>query len=120
MLEDPYGQTDNVKPTGKTMLPWQVLVLIVLVLLVLLYARPAFADPIAVTKSGDITITLYSEDCALKEVSNLPRRATWVEGNKTFEGCWGPTQFEVVMMYFAEDRTAAVVPVQVFQRVSGA
>ena len=43
MLEDPYGPTDP-KNKKLNILPWQLVVLIVMVLLVLLYAKPALAD----------------------------------------------------------------------------
>ena len=68
----------------------------------------------------DVVITLYSEPCALKgEVSNLPRRATWMEKGKTFEGCFGYVEhLQLLMFYFRDDKTVAGLPVGVFSRVT--
>jgi hypothetical protein len=70
---------------------------------------------------SNVTVTLYNEPCSLKEVSNLPHRATWKEDGKTYEGCFGIVpQAGVLMMYFKEDRTVAVMPFDVFVPVTGA
>jgi hypothetical protein len=85
----------------------------------LLFSWPAFAEPMVKANVQGIEITVYTEDCALKNVvSNLPKRATWVEKGKTFEGCAGATQFGVLIFYF-NDKTVAVVPVEHFAKVVG-
>jgi hypothetical protein len=77
------------------------------------------AEPMVKANVQGIEITVYTEDCALKNVvSNLPKRATWVEKGKTFEGCAGATQFGVLIFYF-NDKTVAVVPVEHFAKVTG-
>ena len=84
----------------------------------------AFAEPIAqaTVANGQIVITVYSEDCQLKDVvSNLPKRATWVQQGRTFEGCVGvQPSLGVAMFYFREDHSVAAVPVSEFVRVIGA
>lgn len=83
----------------------------------------AGADPLvqAVVNSGRVVITVYSESCALTEfVANLPKRATWKEGDKVFEGCAGVSPLGVAMFYFREDKSIAVVPIEMFERVTGA
>lgn len=81
----------------------------------------ALAGPMLVLEQQGITITVYSEDCALKNVvSNLPKRATWTEKGKTYEGCaGGQPDAGVVMLYFKEDRSVAVVPMQAFRPLTG-
>ena len=79
------------------------------------------AEPQYMATVQDVVITLHSEPCALKgEVSNLPRRATWLEKGKTFEGCFGYVeQLGVIMLYFKDDKTVAGVPATIFSRVTG-
>ncbi len=81
----------------------------------------AAADPILRFNAKDgVVITLHSDKCALKEVSNLPNKATWDEKGKTFEGCWRPSAFfPLVIFYFLGDRTIADVPMQAFEKVQG-
>ena len=68
-------------------------------------------------QSEKARIVLYTEPCALKvEVSNLPGRATWEEGGKTFEGCFGVID-GIVAFYFS-DKTVVTVPVRYLQRVT--
>ena len=68
-----------------------------------------------------IVITLHSEECALKgQVSNLPRRATWLENGKTYEGCFGYIEpLQVLMFYFVDDKTVAGIPAGAFTKVTG-
>jgi hypothetical protein len=69
---------------------------------------------------GGITITLHDDKCALPAVANLGRKAVWVEGSKTFEGCWGGhPQYPVLLFYFA-DKTVVIVPVEMFKKLTGA
>lgn len=76
------------------------------------------AAPIAVTTTGDVTVTLTDEPCAIAAVTNLGKRATWEEKGKRFEGCWGASQLGVVMVYF-DDKTVGAIPAEVFRQVSG-
>jgi hypothetical protein len=88
-------------------------------LVALLFSCQASAEPLYQTKTPDGTvITLYSESCALSEVSNLSKRATWQEANKQYEGCWGVSPFGLVMFYF-DDKSVAVVPAEAFRKVTG-
>ena len=115
---------DFPKMPNLTILPWVMwAALIGLAVGLVLHAGQVRADPIAqaVVNNGQVVITVHSEDCALKEVvSNLPKRATWVEGGKTFEGCVGVSPIGVAMLYFREDKSVAAVPLEMFERVSGA
>jgi uncharacterized protein (DUF1501 family) len=104
-----------------TMLPWLVWALvIVLAIGGALYAGRAVAEPMFQVRQGDVVITLHSEECTLKEVSNLPNRATWTEGGKVFEGCFGiQPAMKAVMMFFT-DKSVAVAPASIFTRIVGA
>lgn len=84
-----------------------------------LLSLPLWAEPLYEVRvnRGAVLITIYSEPCALTEVSNLPKRATWAEGDKTYEGCAGVrAEFGLVIFYF-DDRTIGLVPASDFKRV---
>jgi len=87
--------------------------------LILLISFPAFAEPVASARAGDITVILYNEPCNLPAVSNLPGRATWHEGGKVFEGCFGVASWApVVMLFFGNDKTVVSYPAQAFKPVT--
>ena len=54
----------------------------------------AHAQPLAVAGDASVKVTLTDEPCALREVVNLPQRATWTEGGRMIEGCWAPSKTE--------------------------
>jgi hypothetical protein len=97
-------------------LPFWIAVFIMIVC----WPASVFAGPMVKATVGGVEITVYTEDCQLKEaVSNLPKRATWVEKGKTFEGCAGAVpQLGVLMFYFKDDKTVAAVPMDVFAKVT--
>lgn len=94
-----------------------VLVLAIIAFLILLPLK-AHAEPLFQTSDDSVTITLHSEPCAIKAVTNLPRRATWQEKGKVIEGCW-QIFGNVVGFYFLDDKTVGVAPAGVFKKVSG-
>lgn len=75
------------------------------------------AAPVAEFKSEDgVVITATNEPCRITEqVSNLPMRATWKEGRRVFEGCYG-IKNGIVLMFF-EDKSVVFVPGQSFTRM---
>lgn len=80
----------------------------------------AFGEPTHRASVGSVVITLHTEKCSLGEVSNLERRATWLQDGKTFEGCFGfVLPFRMLMFYFKEDKTVAIVPAGMFEKVTG-
>lgn len=93
----------------------------VVLLATLLFGCPSSlsAEPLfRVTTPDGVVITLHKDKCEMREVSNLPRSATWDEKGKTFKGCWGVSNLGVVMLYFS-DKTVAVVPASAFEKVIG-
>lgn len=88
-------------------------------LAILLTVGYAIGAPIFEASHDGVRIVVYDEPCKLPAVANLPRRATWAEKGKTFEGCAGISPIGVVMFFF-DDKTVAAVPVQAFTRVTGA
>lgn len=79
------------------------------------------AEPMARAKADNATVYLHSDKCGLAEVSNLPGRATWVEGQKTFEGCFAiRPDTGVVLVYFVADKTVVAIPIELFARVTSA
>jgi hypothetical protein len=105
-----------------TVLPWLGWALILgLILAGVLYASKAVAEPKFQAKDKEAVITLWSDPCEVKEVQNLPFKATWVEGAKTFTGCWGPRpDVGAVLFYFKEDGSVGIAPIQAFKPVVGA
>jgi hypothetical protein len=79
------------------------------------------AEPQYRAEVQGVVITLHSEECQIKDVvSNLPRRATWLERGKTFEGCFGfVEQMQLLMFYFKDDKTVAGMPAGMFSKVTG-
>jgi hypothetical protein len=83
-------------------------------------ASSVYGEPTHRTSIQGVVITLHSEKCALSEVANLPRRATWVENGKTFEGCVGYADaFGMLMFFFKDDKSVAIIPVDAFSKVTG-
>ena len=93
------------------------------VVLIYLTTWPAalFAAPVFVAEGNGVHIELFDEPCTLKDsVSNLPYRATWTEKGKVFEGCFVPNQAAgIVVAFFKDDKTVAVIPIEVFKKVVG-
>lgn len=84
----------------------------------LLVTVDAVSEPTHKASGGGIEVVIYSEGCTLKEVTNLPKRATWTENGKTVEGCGGVVGGLAVFYWL--DRTVTVAPANVFMRVVGA
>lgn len=96
---------------------WMWLCFAIALFLTPLYAT---AEPVYQATAPDgVRVTLHDDKCALPEITNLPRRATWIEQGKAFEGCWGARPDQgIVLAYFA-DKTVVSIPVQAFSRVTG-
>jgi len=77
---------------------------------------PVYAKTLYIARSGDITVSLTDEPCQIQAVSNLPKRAIWVEKGKTFEGCYGLQPNAGIVMAYFDDKTVAVFPGQLFER----
>ena len=88
-----------------------------LLLVLLLSASLAHAEPLAQAQGSGVHVVLYSEPCALPAAPrNLPGRATWKDASGEFEGCWRLNSFNLVVMFF-DDKTAEAWPLAVFSRV---
>lgn len=83
------------------------MILIRLSILLLLVAcaqiAPPIARPIAVVRSGDVTLTFSREPCTLlPATTNLPFRATWAERGERFEGCYGIQHRVLIVAYWSD------------------
>ncbi len=97
-----------------TILPWLVWAAIVATMISAV-TKCAHAEPMAEARRSRARVVLFSEPCALTAVSNLPKRATWEEGGRIFEGCWGGAEgLDFVLAYF-EDLTVVAIPVLGFR-----
>ena len=107
-----------------TISPYWALIAIVLgvALAMALWAGGVRADPIARAEGDNgAAITLYNEPCELKDqITNLPFKASWVEGDKTYRGCWGPYQPLNLVIFYFDDKTVGPIPFQALRRVVGA
>ena len=94
-----------------------------IVLLIWLTCWPAvlLAEPFAqLEPQAGVRIILHDEDCRLRNaVQNLQGRATWEEGGKVFEGCFGLDRERGLVRLYFSDRTVVSVYMQEFQKVSG-
>jgi hypothetical protein len=94
-----------------------------IVLLIVVFCWPSivFSEPRFQVSNKDITITLFDDPCELKDqISNLPFKAEWKEGAKTYRGCWGPRpDVEAVLFYF-DDKTMGAIPFGAIHKVVGA
>ena len=97
----------------------RICILLVVLGMLIAWAHPVKAAPVAqATGPGGEVITITDEPCKLASIVDLPYRATWKEKGKTFEGCAAPHPSGLVVMYFKEDRSIALVPVRMFQPLS--
>jgi len=101
-----------------TVLPWLIWAFIIVAVI---WATGAFAAPLYKGEGSGITVVLTDEPCRLAAVTNLKHRATWTDKEgKVFEGCWSQhPEFPIVIAYF-DDKTVAIFPVEIFERVRGA
>lgn len=77
------------------------------------------AAPVAEVAQNGVAVRLFREPCTLAgAVSNLPYRATWEQGGRTFEGCYTVQHGTVVVAYF-DDRSVVAIPLSLF-RAAGA
>lgn len=95
--------------------------LLLLAAVMFIFPSPLNAEPVLQTNLPDGTvITLHTDKCELKEVTNLDRRATWQDKAGSYEGCWRPSAFSpLFIFFFREDKTVADIPASVFKKVLG-
>ena len=95
---------------------WRVVLLTAFFIGLMIVSVASAETPLYRTDAQDASIILYSEPCALAEITNLKRRAVWLEKGKGTEGCWAVTPWQNVIMYFS-DKTVVAIPQQFFTRV---
>ena len=97
---------------------WLKIALIVagILLGLIVWVIPAKAAAIYQSEFDGIRVVLYDDACMLSAVANLPSRAEWTEGGRTFDGCWARGG-HIIVAYFS-DRTIVLFPVQAFERVT--
>lgn len=92
---------------------------VIMVVALFLFLSPAFSAPIYQADQEGVKIVLFDEDCKLKEVTNLKKRATWTEKGRTYEGCYGGHPFFPIVMGYFSDRTVVALPSEIFIKVHG-
>lgn len=77
-------------------------------------SQPRFA-----LNEGGVVVTLTDDACELKDVSNLPYKATWEEKGQTYQGCWGIAfDKERVNLFFTDKSVVSFHPAM-FKKVTG-
>ena len=105
-----------------TILPWLLWALAIgVVIAAVLYAGKVRAEPRFTTTDGNVVVTLYDDACQLTDqITNMPYKATWQEGGKTFQGCWmARPDAQAALAYFA-DKTVALIPFGMLKAAQGA
>lgn len=110
---------NEMEQTGIIPLSRRDIIAVLLGLVLVGCVTEAAAGPIAVVTNDGAKITLYDDPCELNEVSNLPQKAVWQEKGKTYAGCWSLHPAGFVVTFFKEDRTVAIIPARVFEKVTG-
>lgn len=72
-----------------------------------------------VASGNGVVVTLLDEPCALAAVTNLPRRATWLEAGNTIEGCWAQSAILPLVLTYWADRTVVAIPASAFAASQG-
>lgn len=101
---------------------WDVGMLVLIALIAIcVVANKAHAEPMYQADTREAKVTVHSEPCAIAAVGNLPKRATWEEKGKVFEGCAGQhPMYPVLVFYFSGDNSVVVIEVGAFRRLTGA
>lgn len=107
-------------PKGLTVLPWLVWAFLIgLAIAAVFYSAKVKADPMAVGQAQGSTYTIYSEDCQLKDVVDLEKRATVEKDGKVVEGCVSILEnIPYFILYI--DREIFLIRTSFFHRVTGA
>ena len=90
-----------------------------LVLLVGL-ATNAYADPRYQVVADGARVVLHDDKCAVSAVTNLPYKATREEKGQVFQGCWGARPDAGIVMFYFDDKTVGIIPMQELTPVVGA
>jgi len=107
-------------PKGMTVLPWIMWAAIIgLAIGAVLYAGKVKADPMAVGQAQGSTYTIYTEDCQLKDVVDLEKRATVEKDGKVVEGCVSILENMPFFVLYV-DREIFLIRTSFFHRVTGA
>ena len=89
-------------------------------LFLLVYFVPANGEGVFQAEPGNgVRVVLHNEPCKLKEVVNLPFRATWHEAGKEIEGCFGPRPDAGIVVFYFADKTVGIAPIDAFKRITG-
>jgi hypothetical protein len=113
LLHSQLGLNKDATVINRLWLTWFLAIVFFIVMGLFLSAHAA---PVAQANGpGGEVITITDEPCKLTDIVDMPHRATWTEKGKTFEGCAAPHPAGVVVLYFKDDKSIALVPIRMFQ-----
>ena len=82
--------------------------------------KDAHADPRFQVVADGARVVLHDDKCAVSAVTNRPYKATWEEKGQVFQGCWGARPDAGVVMFYFDDKTVGIIPMQELTPVVGA
>jgi hypothetical protein len=100
-----------------TVIPWVIWAAIIVTAI---WATSAAAEPRFQVTADGARVVLFDDKCAVSAVANLPYKATWEEKGKVYQGCWGARPDAGVVMFYFDDKSVGIIPMQELTAVKGA
>jgi hypothetical protein len=99
-----------------TVLPWYIWAALVVTAI---WATSAYAEPRFQVVANGARVVLFDDKCAVSAVTNLPYKATWEEKGKVYQGCWGARPEAGIVMFYFDDRSVGIIPIQELTAIRG-
>lgn len=117
MSEEKEYFSDFPKIPGITVIPWFIWAALIVLAV---WTTGALAEPRFQVVADGARVVLHDDKCAVSAVANLPYKATWEEKGKVFQGCWGARPDAGVVMFYFDDKTVGIIPMQELTAVKAA
>ena len=87
----------------------------ILFAVLLCWVVTASAGKQLVAKGADFSVFLTDEACESQAVTNLPKKAIWVDkNNNRIAGCWGFMHAAGSVLFYFDDKTVVLIPARMF------
>ena len=98
----------------------KVLFALVVGLFLAMAMAPVFAEPMAQGSNAQGTITIFTEECQLKNFIDLEKRATLERNGKVMEGCISVLEgMNMFVFYYQPAKQILLIDGRFFHRVTG-
>jgi hypothetical protein len=112
--------TDEAKEERATLAQRLIAWLGVVCLIVLVgLATNVHAGPRFSVVADGAKVVLHDDKCAVGAVKNLPYKATWEEKGKVYQGCWGARPEAGIVMFYFDDKSVGMIPIQDLTAIRG-